>query len=725
MSIRYYDEYKTFWLEGDDFSYVMNVSEYGYLSHKYYGAKIPFADLGYYRPECINSHNAQIPGSKTRLCELLFEYAVPFRGDYREPSIVTRDKTGCRVIDLKYDGYEILEEKPCVLSGIPTARGKETLKIKLKDIKGLAVWLFYTVYEKENIITRRAEIINDSDGDIYLEKALSAVLDIPDGGFELITLCGHHAGERTPQRSPLMHGRMSVGNVRGVTSHQHASFAALVRKDTDEERGEAFAVTLTYSGSHYESAEVDDAGRTRLSVGINPEAFEWKLDVGGHFETPEAVFCYSDAGIGKMTRSYHDFFRGFMIDPKWVNKHRPVVLNSWEGMHFKFDRDRLFSTIDRLGNTGIEIFVLDDGWFGARNNDKAGLGDWYVNEEKLPGGLKAVSDRCHENGIGFGLWIEPEMINPDSDLYRAHPDWAITAPGREGVQSRNQYVLDLSRRDVLEYIKKVMYDVISTSGADYIKWDMNRSLSENWSYMLEPDREGELQHRYVLGVYELARYLTESFPNILFEGCSGGGGRFDGAMLSFFPQTWTSDNSDAHDRIKIQHGTGMLFPLSTISNHVSLSPNIRNGRIVPLSTRTNVAYNGVFGYEFDLDKVPPKELEQIPKDIAKYRELEELIQTGDLYRGKNTFEGNEMTEIIVSKDKKHAHLTHYQALNPHKMSPRIKVPGLCDSMVYRVEELGISLPGAVLRLVGLVLPRYKCDFASATLTFTAEESEAK
>ncbi|MBP5269563.1 MAG: alpha-galactosidase, partial [Clostridia bacterium] len=488
---------------------------------------------------------------------------------------------------------------------------------------------------------------------------------------------------------------------------------------TDEEKGEVFASSLVYSGSHYESAEVDEAGRTRLSAGINPESFAWKLAPGESFETPEAALCYSDGGLGGMTRAFHDFWRKYMIDPKWVSKRRPVVLNSWEGMHFSFDRDRLFATIDALNGSGIELFVLDDGWFGARNNDRAGLGDWFVNEEKLPGGLRAIADRCRENGIEFGLWIEPEMVNPDSDLYRAHPDWAISVPGREPVTSRNQLVLDFSRDDVVDYISALMKKVIAESGASYIKWDMNRPLTENWSAALPADRQGEVQHRFVLGMYRLARELTGAFPDVLFEGCSGGGGRFDGAMLAFFPQIWSSDNTDADDRSVIQYGTGLVFPLSASSNHVSLSPNIRNGRIIPARTRTDVAYLGTFGYEFDVRKYPADEFASIAADVERYKKIAPLVLDGDLYRDGNRFDRNEYVVTLVSKDKKNAYVTYYQALNPHKQNPKFRIPGLDPGLLYRIEELDLTLPGSVLANLGLCIPRFKGDFRTATFTLAA------
>lgn len=722
MSIGYCEENRAFYLSGKHFSYIMRVTPEGYLNHDYYGELLPMQDLSYYRPEVSTSCNTTIIGTRLRLCSVMQEYATEFAGDFREPALVPLDKDGCRMCDLKYVSHEILAEKPGIRSGIPTARGGETLKITLADsVSGIRVYLFYTVYEDEDIITRRAEIVNTTENAVHLERALSMTLDFHDSDFEMITLTGRHNRERYPQRVGLIQGRVSVGNIRGATSHEHAPFVILCRPGATEESGEVFAVSLTYSSSHYDSVEVDESFRTRLSMGINPESFDWKLCGGESFETPEAVLCYSGEGLGAMTRHYHDFFRKYMINPRWVNARRPVVLNSWEGMHFRFDRDRLFDTIDRIEGLGIDTFVLDDGWFGARDNDHAGLGDWFVNEQKLPGGLRAVADRCHQRGLKFGLWIEPEMVNPDSDLYRAHPDWAITAPGRTPFESRNQLVLDFSRKDVVDYIKKLMCDVIASSGAEYIKWDMNRSLTENWSHALPADRQGEVQHRYVLGVYELARCLTETFPDIFFEGCAGGGGRFDAAMLSFFPQIWTSDNTDAYDRVRIQYGTELIYPLSASSNHVSLSPNIRNGRIVNADTRRNIAFFGAYGYEFDVNKVPEEELARIPADVEKYRAFESLMQTGDLYRGRTTFDDqyNDMLQVVVSKDKNHAVLVYFQALNLISLSPKIKIPGLDDNKTYRVEEFGLTLPGSVLRNLGLVLPRSKQDFASFLININA------
>ncbi|MBQ8441043.1 MAG: alpha-galactosidase [Clostridia bacterium] len=713
---------KQFHLKGKNFSYVFGADRFEYLCHKYYGAPISDdADLGYfYRSHVYNDYTAHIPGVRDRFSSIYPEYPVANYGEFRDYAICVEDSRGCRVTDLHYEGFEILSEKPAIKSGIPTSRGGETLVISLWDeVLSLRVKLYYTVYEEENIITRRAEIENCGKEPVKLLRALSMSLDFFDHDFNILTLRGGHHEERHECLTPANYGKVSVGNCRGNSSHQNSPFIALLRPNVTEETGDVFACSLMYSGSHYECAEVDQYGKTRMMAGIQPETFTWKLESGERFETPEAILCYSDEGLGKMSRSYHDFYRNYVINPNFVYRPRPVVLNSWEGMHFNFDNKRLLSAIDAVKGSEIDTFVLDDGWFGARNNDKAGLGDWFVNTEKLPGGLKEISDHCHEAGMNFGLWIEPEMINPDSDLYRAHPDWIISAPDRKPILSRNQCILDLTRRDVLDHIKSAMYRVISESGANYIKWDCNRHMTENWSHLLPADQQGEVQHRYILGVYELATYLTESFPDILFEGCSGGGGRFDGAMLKFFPQYWTSDNTDANDRTEIQYGTGLCFPLSTHSCHVSASPNIRNGRSTSVRARTNIARQGILGYEFDPLRVSEEELSTIAENIKKYRATERLVLEGDLYRRENRLHSNFMSQTVVSKDKKQAMMVFYQALNPHNSDLIARAAGLDPDRHYRIEELDTVLSGSVLCNVGIYLERMPGDFDAVLFTLTA------
>ena len=713
---------KQFHLRGKNFSYLFGADRFDYLSHQYFGAALPEqTDLRYlYQPHYKNDYTAQIDGARDRYSSIFPEYPVANYGEFRDFAISAEDQRGVPVVDLRYESARVLSEKPKIASGIPVARGGETLEVTLADrTLGLSVRLYYTVYAKESILTRRAVIVNESGEAIKLHRALSASLDFFDHDFDVLTLHGAHHEERTVQRTPAVYGKISVGNCRGNSSHQDSPFIALLRKGANEESGEVFGCSLMYSGSHYEAVEVDQYGKTRLLAGIQPETFTWKLESGECFETPEAILCYSANGLGEMSRSYHDFYRNYVIDPHFVYASRPVVLNSWEGMHFNFDNKRLLSAIDAVRGSEIDTFVLDDGWFGARNHDKAGLGDWYVNTEKLPGGLKEISDHCKAAGMRFGLWIEPEMVNPDSDLCREHPDWIISAPDRKPVLSRNQCILDLTRRDVVDHLKNVMHRVIAESGAGYIKWDCNRHMTENWSRALPADRQGEVQHRYILGVYELARYLTTSFPDVLFEGCSGGGGRFDGAMLAFFPQYWTSDNTDAHDRTVIQYGTSLCFPLSSHSCHVSASPNIRNGRATSVRARTNIARQGVLGYEFDPLKVSEEELSTIAENIKKHRATEQLILRGDLYRRENTLTGNKMSQTVVSKDKKQAMVVFYQCLNPHHGDLVVRAAGLNPNTLYRVEEIGDVYSGAVLCRVGFPIASMPRDFDAVLFTLTA------
>ncbi len=722
MSIKQIRE-GVFHLYGKDFSYLFSAEKFGYLHHQYYGAKLPTdADLSHlYVPTVSNDYTAQIDGSAHRYSSISPEYPIANYGEFRDHAISVEDYRGVPVTDLRYASARILPQKPVHADGIPVARGGETLEVTLLDeVLGLSVKLLYTVYEEENILTRRTVIENKSAHPIVLTRALSASVDFEGHDFTLMTLHGGHYIERTMQKSALGFGKFSIGNSRGNSSHQNSPFMALLCPGCVEESGRAYGLSLLYSGSHYESAEVDQHGRTRILSGIQPDTFRWHLEPGASFDTPEAALCYSGGGLGQMSRSYHDFYRNYVINPHFVHRPRPVVLNSWEGMHFHFDNKRLMDAIDAIKDSKIDTFVLDDGWFGVRNNATSGLGDWYVNTDKLPGGLAEISEHCHKRGMKFGLWIEPEMINPDSDLYRAHPDWVITAPDRPHVVARNQCILDLSRREVLDHIKAAMHRVIGESGADYIKWDCNRHMTENWSAALPAHRQGELQHRFVLGVYELARYLTESFPEVLFEGCSGGGGRFDGAMLAFFPQYWTSDNTDVHDRTVIQYGTGIAFPLSTHSCHVSASPNIRNGRPSSVRARTNVARQGVLGYEFDPLHVGSDELAAIAENITAYRATESLVLEGDLYRGENTVESSVMTQTVVSKDKSHAMMICYRAMKYLTPTvPILRAGGLDPHRIYHINELDRDLPGSVLMHAGIPITTLEGDFDAVLYTLRA------
>ena len=601
-----------------------------------------------------------------------------------------------------------------------------TVTVVAEDVEQCVKLTWTCELDETGLVRQHAQVTNTGDGQLEVGK-VELAFTVPADANEILTTTGHHLHERSPQRQNFTIGRFAKSSMVGRPDFDATLLLNVGEQGFGFTHGNVYSAHVAWSGNSVLSAE--RLPYTTGVIGGGEVLFggEISLACNESYTTPWLVGSYGE-GLNEVASRFHGYIRRVHRD--WLAEHniapkpRPVILNTWEAVYFNHDYDTLTALADKAVESGVERFVVDDGWFGSRRDDTSGLGDWQISQDVWPDGdksLKALADYVHGKGLEFGLWFEPEMVNPDSDLYRAHPDWALSAPDRKPYEARNQLVLDFSRRDVVDYIKKVMYDVIANSGAEYIKWDMNRSLSEDWSHALPADREGEVQHRYVLGVYELARFLTESFPDIFFEGCTGGGGRFDAAVLTFFPQIWTSDNTDAYDRVRIQYGTELIYPISASSNHVSLSPNIRNGRIIGADTRRNVAYFGSYGYEFDVNKVPADELERIPADIKKYREIEDLMQTGDLYRGKTTFDGdcNEMIQTVVSKDRRSAVAIYFQALNSLAIAPRIRIPGLADDVVYSVEELGLTLPGIVLRNVGLALPRFKGDFGSLLLTFKA------
>ena len=483
-------------------------------------------------------------------------------------------------------------------------------------------------------------------------------------------------------------------------------FLALIEETADEERGECYGFALLYSGSFALTAELTHNGITRVQGGIGDEFFSWKLDAGETLETPQAALCYSAQGLGGMSREYHDFFRTAIVDPKYVYARRPIVVNNWEATYFDFDNEKLFSIIDEAAKLGIDTFVLDDGWFGKRDSDTSGLGDWTVNENKLKGGLGAVIGRCKEKGLKFGLWFEPEMVSEDSDLFRAHPDWAIAKAGVEPCRGRNQLILDFTRKEVVDHIFEAVSKILQENDISYVKWDKNREMTENFTNNLPPDRQGEFSHRYTLGFYDLAKRLTEAFPDVFFEGCAGGGGRFDGGALYYFPQIWTSDDTDGLERTKIQWGTSILYPVSSMSCHVSACPNHQTRRTTPFATRGAIASLGATGYELDLTKLPDEEKEQVKNQVENYKRIDELVLKGDLYRLSDPFRTNYFCEMLVSKDKAHAYFAGEEfRADPCDHERVLRLHGLDAQKIYRIEELGLTASGAALMNAGLILPR--------------------
>ena len=551
------------------------------------------------------------------------------------------------------------------------------------SLTGAKLILLYTIFSKGSAIARSAYICNEGEKVLHLQTMMSLNLDLPDKDYVWMQLSGAWSRERYVKNRILEQGITAIDSMRGNSSHEHNPFMVLKRPNAGETSGEVIGFSLIYSGNFRMQAEVDTHDVTRITVGINPDRFDWKLEPGEEFQTPEAVMVYSDQGLNKMSQTFHRLYAKRLARGYWRDRPRPILNNNWEATYFNFTEDRLVQIASKAKECGVELFVLDDGWFGQRNDDHAGLGDWVANPERLPNGIKGLSERIEAMGIKFGLWFEPEMTNKDSDLYRAHPDWILHTPGRNASHGRYQYVLDFSRKEVVEYIYEMMAKILSEAKVSYIKWDMNRSITECYSVALPADRQGEVFHRYILGVYDLYERLTSEFPEVLFESCSSGGGRFDPGMLYYAPQGWTSDDSDAIERLKIQYGTSLCYPISSMGSHVSVIPNHQVFRKTPLHTRANVAYFGTFGYELDLNSLKEEEIAEVKEQIIFMKKYRKLFQFGDFYRLKSPFEGNETIWMVVSEDKKTAIVGYYRTLNGvNQAYSRIKLQGLDPDMLY-------------------------------------------
>ena len=660
MAITYNEQLKIFKLDTANTSYMIGiVDEEQFVGHIYYGAKIRMQDATYLMR---TMENPLVPSINNReRCSFLdtfpMEYPGHGAGDYREGCIRVKTKAGHSVVGLQYESYKILDEKSA-LEGLPSSfAGNEacqTLVLTCKDsILDLEVELLYSVFEKEDIITRSVRVINHSADPIYLTKVYSACVDMDDRDYEWLTLHGSWARERQIERKKLGYGKQSVGSVRGESSHQEHPFIAWMDPDTTQTQGDVYAMHFVYSGNFQAQIEKSQFESIRVTMGINAEDFCWKLKQGQCFTAPEVVLTFSSEGMGNMTRNLHDFYRDHMIRSKYTHIKRPILINNWEATYFDFNTEKLLSIAKRASELGIEMLVMDDGWFGHRNDDSTSLGDWFVNEEKITGGLKYLVDEVNKLGLKFGIWMEPEMISPDSKLYEQHPDWAIAVPGRTATLSRNQYVLDLSRKEVRDYVYDMISNILHSANIEYVKWDMNRQLSDMGSYELPADRQGELYHRYVLGVYELQERLITEFPDLLLENCSGGGARFDPGMLYYSPQIWCSDDTDAVERLKIQEGTALMYPLSAMGAHISVCPNHTVGRNTPFETRGNVALTGTFGYELDITKIPEKDQEMIPQQVQMYHKYNDLVREGDYYRIASYRENHEFDcYLVAAKDKK-------------------------------------------------------------------------
>ena len=704
-------EKSCFLLSGKNYSYCMYINRAGLLQHLYWGKKIGAADAAFLvavrgLPASPNPDNSNMDMATDGMPSECGSFG---RGDFRPATVVVRRKDGAAMSRFRYASHKIVKGA-LHLQGMPCARkADETLILTLKDdFSDIELDLNYSVSEDSDILVRSAVIRNAGKDAAEIVKAFSFCTELPDnrGTYRALRLAGSWTRERAPVVTPLAEGTLRIESARGYSSHQMNPFLAVLSEGCGEESGECYGFNLLYSGSFAITADVSHNKSIRVQGGINDCLFGWQLQGGESFVTPQAALCYSAEGLGGMSRAYHDFFREYIIDPKRVYARRPVVINNWEATYFDFDNEKLCSIIDEAAKLGVDTFVLDDGWFGKRDDDTSGLGDWSVNERKLKGGLKAVIGHCKEKGLKFGLWFEPEMVSEDSDLYRAHPDWAIGKAGVEPCRGRNQLVLDFTRKEVVDYIFETVSKILRENEISYVKWDKNRDITENYTANLPADRQGEFWHRYTLGFYDLAKRLTESFPNVFFEGCAGGGGRFDGGALYYFPQIWTSDDTDGLERTKIQWGTSVCYPVSAMSCHVSACPNHQTGRTTPFATRGAIASLGATGYELDLTKLSEEEKEQVREQIENYKQIDELVLKGDLYRLADPFKGNYFCEMLVSKDKSKAYVVGERFRgDPCDHDRVLKLCGLDEEKTYTVKELNVTASGAALMGAGLFCPR--------------------
>lgn len=709
--IYYNSQTKSFLLSGKNYSYGMYINRAGLLQHLYWGKKIGAADAAF----LVAAHGLPASPNPDDYNKEIATDGMPSecgsfgRGNFRPATIVVRRKDGAAMSRFRYVSHKIVKGA-LHLQGMPCARkADETLIITLKDdFSDIELDLNYSVSEDSDVLVRSAVIRNAGKDAAEIAKAFSFCTELPDtrGTYSALRLAGSWARERTPVITPLAEGTLRIESARGYSSHQMNPFLAVLSEGCGEESGECYGFNLLYSGSFAITADVSHNKSIRVQGGINDFLFGWQLQGGDVFATPQAALCYSGEGLGGMSRAYHDFFREYIIDPKRVYMRRPIVINNWEATYFDFDNEKLFPIIDEAAKLGVDTFVLDDGWFGKRDGDASGLGDWFVNERKLKGGLKAVIGHCKEKGLKFGLWFEPEMVSEDSDLYRAHPDWAIEKAGAEPCRSRNQLVLDFTRREVVDYIFETVSKILRENEISYVKWDKNRDITENYTASLPADRQGEFWHRYALGFYDLAERLTKAFPNVFFEGCAGGGGRFDGGALYYFPQIWTSDDTDGLERTKIQWGTSVCYPVSAMSCHVSACPNHQTGRTTPFATRGAVASLGATGYELDLTKLSEEEKMQVREQIENYKQIDELVLKGDLYRLADPFDGNYFCEMLVGKDKSKAYLVGERFRgDPCDHDRVLKLRGLDEGKTYAIRELNVTASGAALMGAGLFCPR--------------------
>ncbi len=717
MGIFYDEENRLFFIETANTTMCLAVvDEEGFLNNVYYGSRVGRDDLFYL---IGGKENPSVPSRNDRDRGCYFdkarlEFPSGGTGDYRTPAITLRDPDGHDSSLFTYVSYRISETKedmyafmadgrkvrmPATFAGDSKAA---CLEIELEEkVLGIRAFLSYSVFEDSDAIVKSVKVVNNSDTTVMIDRLLSSNLDLDLSAFgnhqpELITLSGSWARERRLDRRPISRGNSEVYSTRGESSHQFQPFSALCEKNTDDSHGTVYAQNLIWSGNFVCGAGMDQFETVRSYIGISPEHFTWDLKPGESFQAPEAVLVFTEEGFDGMSHIFHDLYRSHLIRSPYLHMERPVLINNWEATYFNFNTEKLLAIASDAKKYGIEMLVMDDGWFGKRDDDNSSLGDWHVNEKKLPGGIKRLSDELEKIGMKFGIWFEPEMISPDSDLYRAHPDWAISSPGRVPTRIRNQYVLDITRSEVRDYVYECVAKILRSADISYVKWDMNRQLADLGSLGLKGSEMGRLSYLYTLGVYELQGRLLEEFPDLLLENCSGGGARYDAGMLFFSPQIWCSDDTDAYERLSIQAGTEMIYPLSTMGAHVSASPNHISGRVMPFDVRGAVALSGTFGYELDITAIPDEERAAIPEQVAIYHRVGDIVREGDYYRIARVSDiGLYDAWMSVAKDKKRALLTYVQCKGSPQTGKRlIKLKGLDPEKRYDLKLIGADTEGS-------------------------------
>lgn len=704
MAITFNETTRIFTLTTAHTTYQMQADAQGYLLHLYYGARtagemdylLNYGDRGF-------SGNPNSAGNNRTysLDALPQEYPSLGTGDFRNYALNIENADGSQCCNLVYITHEITTGK-YTLKGLPFVRAEdneaETLKIILEDpVTKVELHLLYGVLEKEDIITRSVIIKNAGKAPVTVKKAQSACLDFLHGDYDLIKFYGRHAMERNMERMPVSHESTRIGSRRGTSSHQYNPGVILAGKNTNEDSGSCYGMLFVYSGNFLVEAEKDQYDQTRIQMGLTDELFAYPLEAGAEFIAPEVILSYTNKGLSRLSQQYHHCIMNHICQGKYVHANRPVLINSWEAAYFDFTGDTIVELAKEAKALGIDMVVMDDGWFGKRNDDNSSLGDWYVNEEKLGGTLTKLIERVNAEGVKFGIWIEPEMVSEDSDLYREHPEWAITIPGRKPVRSRNQLVLDFSRKEVRDEIFKRICAVLDQGNVEYIKWDMNRSLADIYAPNVTYD--------YVLGVYDFLEKLTNRYPDILIEGCSGGGGRFDAGMLYYTPQIWCSDNTDAINRTRIQYGTSFFYPVAAMGSHVSAVPNHQTGRVTSMHTRGVAAMSGTFGYELNPALLNAKEKAEIRAQLAQYREYQELIREGDYYRLSNPFQDNFAAWMVVSDDRSKALVSVIRfTAEANPPAAYVTLKGMEEDAFYREKTTGKVYPGAALMEAGILLP---------------------